>query len=223
LTSDQVSRLIAAVAQLVGVLAWPAVLFFFLAYFRSSLREFISGLSEFSFKAPGIEATAKRQQAVAAAALGAAEAIRAPVDGVTVDPGDIAEALPDSRAQRRIQGSHVIWVDDRPDNNVFERKSLEAFGIIIDISISTQDALTRIRKGSFNLVISDMGRPPDARAGYTLLDALRQSGDKIPFVIYASSRAPEHVRESREHGAIGCTNSPVELISMVTGVLAARS
>jgi len=70
--------------------------------------------------------------------------------------------------------------------------------------------------------ISDMGRPPDARAGCTLLDQLRGSGNQTPFVIYASSRAPEHVRESRAHGAIGCTNSLQELIAMVTTGLAAR-
>jgi DNA-binding NarL/FixJ family response regulator len=64
-----------------------------------------------------------------------------------------------------------------------------------------------------------MGRPPDARAGYTLLDKLRSAGNKTPFVIYASSRAPEHVREALKHGAIGCTNSPQELVGIVTGAL----
>jgi hypothetical protein len=60
-----------------------------------------------------------------------------------------------------------------------------------------------------------MGRPPDPRAGYTLLDALRSRGDRTPFIIYAGSRAPEHVAESRRHGALGCTNRPQEVIEMV--------
>lgn len=224
MTGDQAIRLISAIAQLIGVLVWPLALVFFLVFFRDSLRSLISGLGEFSFKAPGLEASAKRQQVEAAAALGAAEAVRAPGHADRpVDPAGIAEALPSSRAQRRLQGARILWVDDRPDNNVFERKSLEALGIRIDLSTSTDDALELIRQRAYDLVISDMGRPPDARAGYTLLDALRHSGNNIPFLIYASSKAPEHVREARQHGAIGSTNSPQELITMVTAALAARS
>lgn len=118
--------------------------------------------------------------------------------------------------------ARALWVDDRPDNNRFERQALEALGIDIDLSTSTDDALERIGRRSYDVIISDMGRPPDARAGYTLLDQLRSTGNQTPFVIYASSRAPEHVRESRAHGAIGCTNSPQELIAMVTTALTAR-
>ncbi len=144
------------------------------------------------------------------------------VQGCWQIPRDVAAALPSPRAQRRLQGARILWVDDRPDNNRFERQALEALGIDIDLSTSTDDALGKIRRRSYDLIISDMGRPPDARAGYTLLDQLHSSGNQIPFVIYASSRAPEHVRESREHGAIGCTNSPQELIAMVTAALTAR-
>lgn len=223
MTTDQAIRLIAAIAQLVGVLVWPAALVFFFVYFRNSLRGFISNLGELNIKTPGIEATAKRR-VEAAAAIGAAEAARASVDGAataTVDPRDIAEALPSPRTQRRLQGSRILWVDDRPDNNLLERKALEALGIEIDLSTSTTDALEKIRRRSYDLIISDMGRPPDSRAGYTLLDNLREAGDNTLFIIYASSRAAEHVKEARQHGAIGATNSPQELISMVTKALAA--
>jgi CheY-like chemotaxis protein len=113
-------------------------------------------------------------------------------------------------------------VDDRPDNNRFERQALEALGIDIDLSTSTDDALEKIRRRSYDLIISDMGRPPDARAGYTLLDELRRSGNHTPYVIYAGSKAPEHIREARERGAIGSTNVPQELITIVTNALATR-
>ena len=81
--------------------------------------------------------------------------------------------------------------------------ALEALGLRFKISLSTEHALEQLERQSFDLVISDMGRPPDARAGYTLLDALRSRGSSVPFVIYASSKAPQHVREARAHGAIG--------------------
>lgn len=165
MSSDQTIRLISAVAQLLGVLVWPAVVLFVIMWFRSGLADFLGNLGEFSFKAPGVEATAKRQEA--AVALGAAVAVRAPGDGTpgrVADPREIAEALPSPRDQRRLQGSRVLWVDDRPSNNVFERQALEALGIQIDLSTSTEDALEKIRRRSYDLIISDMGRPPDERA-----------------------------------------------------------
>lgn len=225
MSTDQASSLVSAVAQLVGVLIWPTVLLFFLVRFRGSLADFLNNLGEFSFKAPGVEASAKRQQVEAAAALGAAVAARAPGDagpGANAHPRDIVAALPSPRAQQRLQGARVLWVDDRPDNNRFERQTLEALGIDIDLSASTEDALEKIRRRSYDLIISDMGRPPDARAGYTLLDELRKSGNQTPYVIYAGSRTPEHVKEAREHGAIGSTNMPQELITIVTNALTMR-
>jgi CheY-like chemotaxis protein len=217
-----VTQLVNAITQLVGVLIWPAVLIFFLVRFRRALADFFANLGEFSFRAPGLEATAKRQQVQAAAALGAAIGARTPDDEArasTADPRDVAAALPTPRAQRRLQGSRILWVDDRPNNNRFERQALEAYGITIDLSTSTEDALEKTRQRSYDLIISDMGRPPDVRAGYTLLDQLRNSGNKTPYIIYASSRAPEHVKEARQHGAIGATNSPQELVRMVTMTL----
>jgi CheY-like chemotaxis protein len=222
---DQVIRLISAIGQFIGVLIWPAVLVFFFVWFRRGITDFISNLGAISFKAGGVEATATRRAIEAAAAVGAAVATQTPggsPDGPVIDPRDVVDALPDSRAQRRLQGSRVLWVDDRPGNNTYERQALEALGIQIDLSTSTDDAMARIRRHPYDLIISDMGRPPDQRAGYTLLSNLRQAGNQTPFYIYASSRAPEHVREAVQRGAIGCTNSPHELISDVTAALAAR-
>jgi CheY-like chemotaxis protein len=222
--SDQVIQLISAVGGLLAVLVWPAVVLFFLVRFRRALADFFSNLGELSLKTPGMEATAKRQQVEAAAALGAAMAKHA-AEGSTetiADPRDVAESLPSPRTQRQLQASRILWVDDRPSNNRFERQALEALGIQISLSTSTEDALERTQRQSYDLIISDMGRPPDSRAGYTLLDKLRSDGNKTPFVIYASSRAPEHVREAIQHGATGCTNSPQELLEIVTRALTER-
>lgn len=224
MTADQVIRLVTAVGGLVGVLVWPALILFLAIRFRAALSDFFSHLGEFSFKAPGLEATARRQQVEAAAALGAAVARQT---GRTPDSGHdmsdvadaLAEAVPDVRAQSRLQGRPVLWVDDRPDNNHYERRALEALGVRFALSTSTDDALDQVRRRSFDLIISDMSRPPDLHAGYTLLDKLRSEGERSPFVIYAGSSSPEDVRESRRRGALGYTNSPQELIRIVTQAL----
>jgi CheY-like chemotaxis protein len=110
-------------------------------------------------------------------------------------------------------------VDDRPDNNEYERQALEALGVKITISTATDDALAKIGRQHFDAIISDMGRPPDPQAGYTLLDKLRTSGNQIPFIIYASSRSPEHRTEAKRRGAVGCTNRATELFAMVVSAL----
>jgi CheY-like chemotaxis protein len=113
----------------------------------------------------------------------------------------------------------VLWVDDRPDNNVIERRSMAAYNIDFVLAQSTGQALAELRKQQFDAIISDMGRPSDSRAGYTLLEALRDSGDQTPYFIYAGSRDPAHVREARSRGAQGATNMGAELLQMLLQTL----
>jgi CheY-like chemotaxis protein len=113
----------------------------------------------------------------------------------------------------------VLWVDDRPDNNIIERHSMAAYNFDFVLAQSTGQALAELRKQRFDAIISDMGRPPDSRAGYTLLEAVRGSGDQTPYFIYAGSREPEHVREARSRGAQGATNMGDELLQMLLQAL----
>jgi DNA-binding NarL/FixJ family response regulator len=61
-----------------------------------------------------------------------------------------------------------------------------------------------------------MGRREGPREGYRLLQWVRSRDGSTPYFIYAGSRAPEHAREAAALGAQGTTNSPSELIDMVT-------
>jgi CheY-like chemotaxis protein len=224
---DQLNGFIIAVGDLLGAVLWPALVVFLAVKFGPGFMKKFAESDRVTLKAAGVEASFQQQQVEAAAALGAANA-RLEGTGTVAHPGRIAsaieEAVPDARAQRRLQNSSVLWVDDRPDNNRYERQALEALGIRVELAVSTEEALEKIGSDRpFNLIISDMGRPPDFRAGYTLLDKLRGAGNPIPYIIYAGSRLPEHVREARERGALGCTNSPQELILMVASALGVQT
>ena len=118
--------------------------------------------------------------------------------------------------QKGTANPKVLWVDDRPNNNIYERKAMEAVGIRFTLSESTREALELLSRQSFGAVISDMGRREGPREGYTLLDAMRSKGDDTPLFFYASSNAVEHKRETHEHGGQGCTNDGQELFDMVT-------
>lgn len=111
---------------------------------------------------------------------------------------------------------HVLWVDDNPSNNVYERSAFEAVGLRFTLAESTQEALAEIAKRDFAAIISDMGRREGPREGYVLLDTLRSHGNETPLFFYASSNAPEHKRETAQHGGQGCTNNAQELFRMGT-------
>jgi CheY-like chemotaxis protein len=117
--------------------------------------------------------------------------------------------------KKRDKQRKILWVDDRPDNNVFERRAMQPYNIKFELAESTGEALARLRKERFDAIISDMGRPPDLQAGYTLLNALRSSGDLTPFLIYAGSDSPEHLRLALSKGAQGSTNRSDTLIKNV--------
>lgn len=223
MTIDKGIEILDAVTKLLGILVWPAVLVFVLVRFGSAFKEFVANMGEFSLKGAGFEASAKREAAaaLAAAAVSHPEAGAAPeaaARDVRAASQVVAEIVT-PRMIRRARRATILWVDDRPSNNTHERQALEAVGVSFVLATSTDEALDALKRQSFDAIISDMGRPPDPQAGYTLLDKLRASGDQTPFVIYAGSRATEHLAEARRRGAQGCTNRPDELFEMVLSAL----
>lgn len=118
--------------------------------------------------------------------------------------------------------NQVLWVDDRPENNTYERQAFEALGLRFTLARSTGEALQHLSQNRFAAIISDMGRREGPREGYVLLDTLRQQGDRTPLFFYASSNAPEHKRETLARGGQGCTNNAQELFEMVARAVIER-
>lgn len=115
--------------------------------------------------------------------------------------------------------SRILWVDDRPENNVYERQAFESQGIEFSLALSTNEALEILDSNKYAAIISDMGRKEGPQEGYVLLEKIRKSGDKTPFFIYAGSNLPEHKKMAREKGAQGSTNQAQELYSMVMNMI----
>jgi CheY-like chemotaxis protein len=128
----------------------------------------------------------------------------------------VQHAIPSSKIGSEGWRNHILWVDDNPDNNIYERQAFEAVGLRFTLALSTKQAFKKLEQNKFAAVISDMGRREGAREGYALLDGLRRRGDQTPFFIYASSNAPEHKQETLAHEGQGTTNSAQELFQMVT-------
>ena len=225
---DKWTKLLQVGISLLQVISWPLIVFFLLFYLRTSIRTLIENMSEFSFKAGGVEATLKKQIEVAAS-LGAAAATESIADGVkngqkpSGDPQGIANLVGQiitPQTSRQLRNSKVLWVDDRPDNNTYQKEALGALGIQFTDSLSTDDAMKKLKEMSFDAIISDMGRPPDSQAGYTLLEKIKQMNISTPFIIYArGANRPENRTEARRRGALASVSGSQILFETVIGAI----
>lgn len=224
------------ISEMTKALIWPLVLVGILRAFSAPLIDLLNNAKTGKFKAGDLEIEFERI-AVASAALGAAEVQRnksvevTNTEGVVVatEPlsqrviGNIATTM-NKASQQSSKGSfgnkNVLWVDDKPRNNLYEQQALEAFGVKIYSSVSTEDALNQLNTKKYDLIISDLGRPGDPQAGYTLLNKKNNIGNQTPYILYTAKSNPQHKRESTNLGAFGLTNNPTELVQMALQALA---
>jgi CheY-like chemotaxis protein len=137
------------------------------------------------------------------------------------DLGELVRTVRDS-AGRPHFADQVLWVDDRPDNNLHERRALEAMGLNFTLSRSTTEALGELSRREFGAIISDMGRREGPREGYLLLEKVRQTDQRTPYFIYAGEGGAEHERDALSRGAQGNTNNAQELFRMVMRAVVKR-
>ncbi len=222
---DKWTKLLQVGVSLLQVISWPLVVFFLLFYLRTSIRTLIESISELSVKAGGVEASLKKQIEVAAS-LGAAEAVALIADEAengkkpsSGDPQGIANLVGQiitPQTSRKLSNSKVLWVDDRPDNNTYQKAALGALGIQFTDSLSTDDATKKLKEIPFDAIISDMSRPPDSQAGYTLLEKIKQMNISTPFIIYArGGNKPENQAEAQRRGAFASASGPQSLFETV--------
>ena len=114
-----------------------------------------------------------------------------------------------------LTGKAVLWVDDNPTNNELVVRALRRLRLDVEQTTSTESALSAMQRRHFDLVISDMGRGSDMRAGYGLLKAIRDAGNAVPFLIFSGSDKPEFRREAAERGAQLSTNDMLELMQQI--------
>lgn len=175
-------------------------------------------------------AARKAIKALATAVVAALERFASPRDTAALEPASGAERLQADVAvtdryantkREKLTECAILWVDDNPGNNVWERRALESYSVRFMLATSTEEAeeLMKQRNEHLAAIISDFGRRGDRQAGYTLLAHIRAAGIQTPYFIYSNSRAPERVREAMARGAQGVTDDPDELVAMVVGAI----
>ena len=209
------------VAPIIAAVAWPAIAIVLIALFYPSVRRVLEARS-FHVKYGDAELSVQdstdelRKQISDLQDQVAALRVSAPDNGVQLS----APALDVERTRRR-SGGTILWVDDRPNANAYERAKFEDDGFRIIRSTTTDDALRKLRAGlTPYVIISDMSRVEDGvripDAGIQLLKAVREFNENVPFFIYTGTDSAEAYRDAAaEADANGITSSSVTLIQYV--------
>lgn len=143
----------------------------------------------------------------------------APSTPEPVAPTAKVTAVADRAAKLEFKGTRVLWVDDNPQNNTYEQRALSALGIEFDAALSTNEALGKLAKTRYDLIISDFSRRDDPQGGVTLIDDLKKVSNAPPVIIYSSGWSTEREAQLRHRGAFGETNQSLTLFQMVVDAL----
>jgi CheY-like chemotaxis protein len=113
--------------------------------------------------------------------------------------------------------ARILWVDDHPENNaIVERPILTSLGAQITVALSNKEAADFLRRGDYDLVITDMSRDAGNETGADIPKILDESIQAFaPPVIYYTMKEYRQVP-----GAFATATRPDELINYVTDALA---
>jgi DNA-binding NtrC family response regulator len=114
----------------------------------------------------------------------------------------------------------ILWVDGRREAGVFEREALHSLGFAVIVAETTDEAVAAVERERFDVVVADLFRPTDLRAGFTLLSRLRNYNIKVPFIVYCQDATPEQQADAWKRGALGVVSRPSDLVALVLETVA---
>ena len=109
----------------------------------------------------------------------------------------------------------MLWVDDNPQNNAAEMATLRDLGFAIETASSTDLAIVALDRFPADVVISDMSRGTDDRAGLLLVAQLRGKKIDTPVIFYVGTVTDARRQEAAKVG-VRVTSSASELAGMVS-------
>lgn len=207
---ESLSKLITALSSL----TWPMIFGFLLYKFHKPIQTLIESARgrKFTIKVAGNELTMEE----------ASEQQRKIVNDVQSRLAEIEKrfeasntiSLDREETKKASTSMRILWIDDRPKNNSFLVASLQEMGHFVDIALSTDEGISKFEESSHDIVISDMERPGDKKAGITLAKAIRSIKDGVPFYIFCGGWAARNMRdEALASGVTDITSSGTILFS----------
>ena len=86
--------------------------------------------------------------------------------------------------RRILRGARLLWVDDNPDNNQPMVDLLHRFRVVVDTAMSTSEALTLARRHRYDVVVSDIAREGNKRAGLEMRAQMEQENTSRWTIFY---------------------------------------
>ena len=134
------------------------------------------------------------------------------------ESGEVQKAKEILSATTALLVSRLLWVDDHPDNNIYEVLMLEKLGISITTSTSTEAAMTYLENSPFDLLITDLGRGRDKDAGIHLVQEMRNRGYGLPAIVYSLDRGIGREEQARSLQISAFAVTPDQLLAAVLRV-----
>jgi CheY-like chemotaxis protein len=189
-----------------SVLVWPAVVLILMLSVLVLFKDKIAP-KDLEFSPKGIKISFYLLQAAEHGGPGGATGNSPPPDLKAI------QASAKAASTISLQGAKVLWVDDNPEGQAYERNALQQLGVEFSLAANTDDAVRLLQQQPFQLVITDFSRRDDSQGAYTLLYQLKKLQPSTPIIIYSSSVNPEYIAEAKRRGVYAETNQPQELFN----------
>ena len=206
---DNLAKLITALASLV----WPVVLGVLLFKLHGPIRTLLESAlkRKFTIKVAGNELTMEEASEQQRAIVSDLQTKLAELEKrLNQGPNTLAPPL----AAPAASGKRILWVDDNPKNNSYMVATLEERGVRVDTALSTDAAMAQFKKLSYDIVVSDMGRPESDKAGIDLTRKIKVVSPATPVYIFCGAWAARNFREEAlAAGATEISSSGTTLLS----------
>lgn len=141
------------------------------------------------------------------------------ITGSAAVQADLEHVAGQSSALRRaalaasaLDGAKILWIDDQPAGNAWERQMLAKFGVSFVTVETTASAIACLKAEHFDLALSDIARGDNPRAGLEALPTILQTAPGIPVVFYVGYVTPDRPVPV---GSKGIAEEPNELLHLV--------
>lgn len=197
---ESLSKLVLSFSSLAS-LAWPAIFFWVIREFREPLKKLVESMHyrKLNYKNGSSEFTLDELSPRAVAGFYADHQIdEAPQKNLVSEP------------------PHVLWVDDHPGNINMLVASLKKMGFKVDTAVSTKDGIEKFKANNHDIVISDLGRQGERKAGINLAKEVRILKPDTPFFIFCGTDSARDFRDEALNAGINqITSSGRELLNLL--------
>lgn len=184
-----------------SLLLYTVILIVFLRYRKAFAEGVLPKLS--GFKAFGFEASFVREGIESAGRL------------ANKPDMQVSSSLMRRLAHYPKRAIRVLWADDNPETILYESGVLQSLGMQVEFAKTSANAMEKLNREPFQLVISDIRRGDKATAGLELMHEMHGRQPTPPIIFYVSEL---NKAKGTPPGAFGITDDPNELIHLVLDV-----